>query len=68
MKRIEYAELRAIGCSDKALDFYSESDPFDIRQNRDGSYTLSGIIEATADNDEELRTLMDDLANEFAEE
>ena len=63
--RIEYRQLRIIGCSEKALSFYSDSDPLDIYELDDGSYTVSGVIDINASNADDLRRILDDLAEDF---
>jgi len=66
-KRIEYRELKIMGASKKALDFYSNSDPLNIYKVGD-TYRITGIIECECDSDAELIATLDEYAAVFETE
>lgn len=63
-KHIEYQALKNLGASEKALNFYSTTDPFEITENN-GIYTVTGAFEFTCDSAEELLESLDELAGQF---
>lgn len=67
MTIIEFRQLRALGCSKKALDFYSDTDPLKIVQLNDGSYKISGFDNRIVSNDDELVNLLEFYAQEYGE-
>lgn len=67
MKHIEYAALKALGASQRALDFYSNSDPLMIVEDN-GIYRVTGIIEFKAESPAELVSDLDSYAEAFSEE
>lgn len=67
MTTIEFRQLRALGCSKKALDFYSNTDPLKIVQLNDGSYKVIGIVNCIASNDDELINILEFYAQQYGE-
>ena len=65
--QIEWRELRIIGCSQKALDFYSNTDPLAIYKNDDGTYSIAGCFECTAEDGAGLCDVLDSFADAVSE-
>ena len=51
----------------KADMFYSETDPLDIFEHHDGTYTTKGFINATFDSAEALNKSLENMADAIAE-
>ena len=63
MKRIEFAELQAMGLSDRGLNFYNCTNPLNIVQHNDGSFTMNYAGEKTHYNTQsDLIADMEELA------
>lgn len=67
-KRIEYSQLRAMGCTPAALDFYSNTDPLEIYERHNGTFQITGALEAVADDENDLIRILDDCASECVDE
>lgn len=62
--KIEYRDLVAMGATEKQLETYSNTDPFTIRQDDDGTYSTTGAVEASGMTAEAVLELLDALAEE----
>jgi hypothetical protein len=65
--RISAHDLKLMGASQKALDFYSSTDPLDIFRER-GGFTVTGCFEASCDSEAELLTTLEDWADACEED
>lgn len=64
MKKIELSGLMAMGANDKQLNTYSNSDPFDIFENEDGTYAVDGIVVGDGYSVQNVLDLLDELGEE----
>jgi hypothetical protein len=62
--KIEYRDLVAMGATEKQLDTYSNTDPFTIRLDDDGTYSTTGAVEASGMTAETVLGLLNALAEE----
>lgn len=62
--KIEYRDLVAMGATKMQLETYSNTDPFTIRLDDDGTYSTTGAVEASGMTAEAVLELLDALAEE----
>ena len=63
MKKLEYAALAKLGATKEQLNIYSNTDPLDIYINGDGTYSVTGVIEAREITGSDLLGLLDSLGD-----
>ena len=63
MKKLEYAALAKLGATKEQLNIYSNTDPLDIYINDDGTYSVTGAIEACEITESDLLGLVDSLGD-----
>lgn len=62
--KIEYRDLISLGATEKQLEAYAYTDPFTIRLDDDGTYSTTGVVEASGMTGEAVLELLDTMAEE----
>lgn len=66
--KLEYRDLLNLGATERQLEAYSNTDPLTITQGKDGFYSISGALEATALTADQVLAVLDGLRDSWDEE